>query len=251
MAYEYDLLLSYKHLEDWNPWVFEIFVPLLKASIETQLGRRIKIFQDVNEISPTETDESKLVAEIARGLGGSRCIVALWSMMYFRSRWCWCESRSFAKRMDQTSAWSPIYPVVLHNGEYFPDFARAIQWLDVREYAIPNMRTLSRVHEGLSETIRKGAGELAPTIERAPQWQPEWLSHDWFYDQPFPENDLSLQVLPKASPGGGAPSRWGLLIANSSSTNAVSFSSARTTKRFPSSRCASAIQIVRPVGINH
>ena len=29
--------------------------------------------------------------------------------------------------------------------------------------------------------------------------------------------------------------------------NAVSVSSARTTKRFPSSRCASAIQIVRPL----
>jgi hypothetical protein len=36
-------------------------------------------------------------------------------------------------------------------------------------------------------------------------------------------------------------------IADSSSKNAVSFSSARTTKRFPSSRCASAIQIVRPL----
>src|SRR5213596_3372040 len=35
-------------------------------------------------------------------------------------------------------------------------------------------------------------------------------------------------------------------IADSSSTNAVSFSSARTTKRFPSSRCASATKIVRP-----
>src|SRR5262249_2268163 len=35
-------------------------------------------------------------------------------------------------------------------------------------------------------------------------------------------------------------------IADSSSRKAVSFSSARTTKRFPSSRCASAIQIVRP-----
>jgi len=32
-----------------------------------------------------------------------------------------------------------------------------------------------------------------------------------------------------------------------SSANAVSFSFARTTKRFPSSRCASAIQIVRPL----
>src|SRR5260370_26152590 len=37
-----------------------------------------------------------------------------------------------------------------------------------------------------------------------------------------------------------------LKIADSSSTNAVSFSSARTMKRFPSPRCASAIQIVRP-----
>ena len=36
-------------------------------------------------------------------------------------------------------------------------------------------------------------------------------------------------------------------IADSSSRNAVNFSSARTTKRFPSSRCASAIQIVRPL----
>src|SRR6266481_4289170 len=34
-------------------------------------------------------------------------------------------------------------------------------------------------------------------------------------------------------------------IADSSSTNAVSFSSPRTTKRFPSSRCASTIEIVR------
>ena len=39
-----------------------------------------------------------------------------------------------------------------------------------------------------------------------------------------------------------------LRIADSSSTNAVNFSSARTTKRLPSSRCASAIQIVRPLG---
>ncbi len=36
-------------------------------------------------------------------------------------------------------------------------------------------------------------------------------------------------------------------IANSSSRKAVSFSSERTTKRFPSPRCASAIQIVRPL----
>jgi hypothetical protein len=37
-----------------------------------------------------------------------------------------------------------------------------------------------------------------------------------------------------------------LRATDSTSTNAVSFSSACTTKRFPSPRCASAIQIVRP-----
>jgi hypothetical protein len=37
-------------------------------------------------------------------------------------------------------------------------------------------------------------------------------------------------------------------IADSSSKNAVNFSSARTTKRSPSPRYASAIQIVRPLG---
>jgi hypothetical protein len=35
-------------------------------------------------------------------------------------------------------------------------------------------------------------------------------------------------------------------MADSNSTNAVSFSSACTTNRFPSPRCASAIHIVRP-----
>jgi hypothetical protein len=45
------------------------------------------------------------------------------------------------------------------------------------------------------------------------------------------------------SPLGVLPDR----IADSSSIKAVSFSSACTTKRFPSSRCASAIQIVLPL----
>ncbi|PYJ68063.1 MAG: hypothetical protein DME76_13520 [Verrucomicrobia bacterium] len=36
-------------------------------------------------------------------------------------------------------------------------------------------------------------------------------------------------------------------VTRSSSKNAISFSSARTTKRLPSSRCASTIQIVRPL----
>ena len=49
------------------------------------------------------------------------------------------------------------------------------------------------------------------------------------------------------SSGPAVPAGSGLTAPASNSRNAVSFSSARTTKRFPSSRCASAIQIVRPL----
>ena len=47
-------------------------------------------------------------------------------------------------------------------------------------------------------------------------------------------------------PNQSGANRWPFRIADSSSTNAVSFSSARTTNRSPS-RYASAIQMVRPL----
>ena len=56
---------------------------------------------------------------------------------------------------------------------------------------------------------------------------------------------LTAPSLDKITPRLVKTIRSGLRTADSSSINAVSFSSARTTKRFPSSRYASAIQIVR------
>jgi hypothetical protein len=53
----------------------------------------------------------------------------------------------------------------------------------------------------------------------------------------------SLEKITSASQANSPQPR----VADSSSTNAVNFSSARTTNRFPSLRCASAIQIVRPL----
>jgi len=57
---------------------------------------------------------------------------------------------------------------------------------------------------------------------------------------------LTTPSLQKITPAcqDNSPEAW---IAHSSSINAVNLSSARTTKRFPSSRCASAIQIFRPL----
>jgi len=60
--------------------------------------------------------------------------------------------------------------------------------------------------------------------------------------RPAARSSCRIEPRPNLSPDSTAFHR----IADSSSINAVSLSSARTTKRFPLSRCASVIQIVRP-----
>ena len=71
---------------------------------------------------------------------------------------------------------------------------------------------------------------------------------------PTPDSDLFKRWEVYSSNGergyetlGHRASSYSLHWPISSSTNAVSFSAARTTNRFPSPRCASAIQIVRPL----
>jgi hypothetical protein len=63
---------------------------------------------------------------------------------------------------------------------------------------------------------------------------------------PPDSNPLETRSLEKIKPACQANSPQPR-IAASSSTNVVHLSSARTTNRFPSSPCASAIQIVRPL----
>src|SRR6266568_4907434 len=55
-------------------------------------------------------------------------------------------------------------------------------------------------------------------------------------------NTRSLEEIPIACQANSLLAK----IVDSSSINAVNFSSGRTTKRLPLSRCASAIQIMRP-----
>src|SRR6478736_5909348 len=69
----------------------------------------------------------------------------------------------------------------------------------------------------------------------------------WRGERPPPDsNPFSDAEFGKNSPTRQAQSPQAR-TARSSSKNAVSFSFARTTKRFPSPRCASTIEIVRPL----
>ena len=186
MAYEYDIFFSYKHSKhmDMEPWVFDIFVPALKKALYLDLGREITMFVDKNELDPFERDPKILIPKLGWGLGHSRCMVAAWQPSYFSSVWCWNECQSFVKRIDSSSHWSPIFPVVLFNGAHFPDFAKATQWLDLRNCYTPSLRPGSSRFKELHNRITDGARILSDKIERAPEWRSDWISETWFNEEP-------------------------------------------------------------------
>jgi hypothetical protein len=153
-----------------------------------------------------------------------------------------------------------------------------------RPYDRAGARYKCKIHvkitnQSSGQTVRIGAPYFV-FDERAllnpdPNWTPEhgtgrfrvrFLSpsrttHDWrdVYLRPGDKTDTWIAVDPRyldheIDQAIGAQrigelnfqiTRW--TDSGSPKTNAVNFSSARTTKRFPSPRCASAIQIVRPL----
>jgi hypothetical protein len=184
VAYKYDIFFSYKHSEEWRPWVFGNFLPALKDALRVELDRDIKLFLDVNEINPQQQHVKILISSLGLALGYSRCMVAVWQPSYFESIWCWNECRSFAKRIKQDSSWSPIFPVTIFNGEFFPPWARVFKSLYLSDCSSPAISSNSFIYDVFYEKIRNGAHDLSEIIKDAPEWRSEWISEAWFDEEP-------------------------------------------------------------------
>ncbi len=121
---------------------------------------------------------------------------------------------------------------------------------DVAHKAVLNPGgTLSRVRKQSTVHTREDTRSALCTGSRAPN-RTTWIRLCSFLSRPN-EKEISYGQLVSCSSSGFHFSKiWSVnrrrQIALSNSKNAVSFSSACTTNRFPSPRCASATKIVRP-----
>ena len=84
MAYQYDIFLSYRRDPEAREWLVAHFQPLLKHYVEQELGRKVEVFRDDQDIEAGSTWPARL----GGALGKSRTLVALWSKLYFHSDWC-------------------------------------------------------------------------------------------------------------------------------------------------------------------
>lgn len=183
MAYEHDIFLSYTHDEQMEEWVHKHFVPFLRPFVGNALNRPISVFIDRQGINSGDSWPLRL----RRALACSRCLIPIWTPLYFHSDWCVRECGVMLLRetkMGLRSLNKPyglLAPISVFDGNFFPDKARKIQWLDCHNYWV--------VGEGFSRTeryveyqdkLRRWSSQVATVIQQAPPWDESWLNDEWF-----------------------------------------------------------------------
>lgn len=171
--YKYDVFFSYKRHDltlDWTRWVSA----RLRFWLTQELGvPEAKVFMDEDCIEVGDCWPERL----RDGVRLSKCMVGVWSPLYFQSSWCVSEWASFRERERRLNMQSHglIAPMRFHDGEHFPEEARSIQWLDVAQYTstVPAFLTSARAMD-LEDLLKGFAERLAHTIHDAPPFQTDW-----------------------------------------------------------------------------
>lgn len=129
MSYRYDAFFSYKRDEQSDTW-HETVKDKLTYWLKMELGRQdVKVFFDSEDVDTGDRWKEK----IEQALLTSKCIICIWSPLYFQSVYCVSEWQTFIKRQklyDQDL----IIPARYHDGDSFPNDAKSQQSADFSDY---------------------------------------------------------------------------------------------------------------------
>lgn len=166
MAYDYDVFISYKRHPKTDLW-FRGLVEYLEPWLTQELHRDASIFIDQEDIRSGHKWREK----IADSLKKSRCLVCLWSPLYFESKWCVAEWESFVYRSEQFDR-ELIVPARYFDGEYYPDLAKDVQSRDFSPYTFnsPRFWDSELALEFEQKHLREFAKEVADAIKSAPEF---------------------------------------------------------------------------------
>jgi hypothetical protein len=130
---------------------------------------------------------------LAQGLARSRLMVAVLSRDYFQSPWCRLElalMRSREKNSGLRTVAKPhglIIPVVIDDGDTFPEEIRQIQSQPLHEFANPFIRMDSPKQEQLAELLRTTiCGTIQHALKNVPEFDSAWeVSADQSFGDTF------------------------------------------------------------------
>jgi len=178
--YRNDVFVSYTHLGavyNWIPYLYE----LLEDWLPYHLSYKPKIFVDRQLETGTHWP-----SELQQELKVSRCLLAIWSQVYFNSPWCIAELESFRARErllgigKGQKTLGLIFPVLFTKPltkppEYLPPELRKVQYIDLSDWTItsPGFKSTA-LHVDFERQVKSLCPVLAKMILSAPNWQTDW-----------------------------------------------------------------------------
>jgi hypothetical protein len=185
--YTYDVFISYKRDPVQDEWLHDHFVPLFASAVrqeiaaacnrepekiffdQVELTKEKRVF-DLNGIDPGQQWRDAL--QLA--LKTSRCLVALWSPLYFFSGWCKAEWETFKKRSPQVSR-DLVVGISVYDGNNFPPDAQAIQLMDFADFNIigAGYKT-TPLYVTFQQEVKKLALHVAQVVSKAPDFDDNW-----------------------------------------------------------------------------
>lgn len=167
MDYQFDAFFSYKRdpeSDDWHERVKDKLTFWLKQEL---MRGDVKIFYDREDIRTGARWHTKL----ASALKASRCIICIWSPLYFQSKWCISEWKTFVERSEMVRQ-DLILPASYFDGEIFPPEAQATQYSDFSHYAstMPRFWDTELAVEFENTLLRPFASDVAEIIRNAPDY---------------------------------------------------------------------------------
>jgi TIR domain len=164
---------------------FRVKVALARWVSEELEVEDVRIFFDLEDINIG----SQWNAKILNGLLSSKCLVAVLSPEYFRSKYCVAEWLTFAVRSKLTNR-ELIAPASRQDGKLFPIKARALQIAKFNEYALTATKFWETEYAAKFEVelIKPFAHDVAELIKRAPDFADSFPVVD--IDRDLPESAL-------------------------------------------------------------
>jgi hypothetical protein len=187
VPYRYDIFISYRRQKFQDEWLTEHFLKTFDFYVSEEVagvcGRETTIFFDQLEVNPairTGTlcngsgiepgDNWKNALE--RAIKTSRCLLGLWSPMYFLSPWCNTEWRSFAYRPT-----TPLVASSVYDGSYFPPDARGHQEVDLNDFVQVGRGLIDGAKSSeFHARVKLLAQAVAVKVRDAPHFDQWWTS---------------------------------------------------------------------------
>jgi hypothetical protein len=171
MPYQYDVFFSYKRdleSDTWHQRVKEKMAYWLKQELRQP---EVSIFFDTEDIKTGQRWRTKL----RTALSVSKCVVCIWSPLYFKSKWCVSEWVTFEKR-GQNYGVDLVIPARYFDGEHYPEPAKERQSRDFSKFAciMPRFWETEHAVEFDLTQLRPFASDLAQIIRAAPPFDPNF-----------------------------------------------------------------------------